>query len=258
LADLGLEEGWATVALLLITLLCVAWSLQAAHWTEGLSILQAVVLGGGVFGIILAKSRIPTRMAHLLSLLAGFTWSAYLTSRVLASTTGLPVEMAVVELSRRLQDWFLVVFSGGTTAGAIVFLLLLGLLMWLMTYFCAWAIFRWQRVWWAVIVSGIVLMINLTYAPHNLTGFLIAFALFSLLLVVRTNLAFYEQEWRAARVGYSPELVYDFLRAGLAVAILAITLAWFAPGALASRPVQKCSRTSTTRINPPLSPSPAR
>jgi hypothetical protein len=237
--DLELREGWATVALMLITLLCVAWSIQSAHWTQGLSILQAVVVAGGIFGLVLAKSRIPNRLAHLLSLLAGFTWPAYLCSRALSTATGLSLEQAVIELAQRLETWLFVVFSGGTSSGSYVFLLLLSLLMWLMAYFCAWAIFRWQRVWWAVIVSGMALMINITYAPGNLTGFLIAFLLFALLLVVRTSLAFYEQEWRAARVGYSPELVYAFFRAGLVVTILAIGLAWFAPEALASRPMQK-------------------
>jgi transglutaminase-like putative cysteine protease len=237
--NLQLREGWTTVLLLLITLLCVAWSIQGAHWTTGLTTLQAVVLVGGILGILLAKSRLPNRMAHLLSLLAGLTWAVYLTCRTLASATGLSTEVAVVELEWRFQDWLTVVFSGGTTAGTYVFILLLSLLLWLMAYICAWAIFRWQRVWWAVILSGVALMVNVTYAPANLTGFLIAFLVFALLLVVRTSLAFYEQEWRAASIGYSPELVYAFLRAGLVVTVLAILFAWFAPDALASRPMQQ-------------------
>jgi transglutaminase-like putative cysteine protease len=55
---------------------------------------------------------------------------------------------------------------------------------------------------------------------------------------VRTSLAFYQQEWRVAKVGYSSELVYAFFRAGLTITVLAIFLAWVAPAALASRPVQ--------------------
>jgi transglutaminase-like putative cysteine protease len=189
-------------------------------------------------GIVLAKSRIPSITAHLLSLLTALTWTAFLTSRVLVSATGLPLEAAVVELDRQLVAWISVLLGGGTTAGSYVFLFLLGLLLWLVAYFSAWAIFRWQRVWWAVIVCGVALMLNITYAPKNLTGYLIAFALFALLLVVRTSLAFYQQEWRVAKVGYSPELVYAFLRAGLTITVLAILLAWVAPVALASRPMQ--------------------
>jgi transglutaminase-like putative cysteine protease len=115
---------------------------------------------------------------------------------------------------------------------------LLGVLLWFVAYVSAWAIFRWQRVWLAVILCGVALMVNITYAPKNLTGYLIAFVLFALLLVVRTSLAFYQQEWRVAKVGYSSELVYAFFRAGLTITVLAIFLAWVAPAALASRPVQ--------------------
>jgi hypothetical protein len=61
----GPKEGWATIALFLFVLLCVAWSIQAVDWTAGLSVLQAEVLLGGVLGVILAKSRVPNSMARL-------------------------------------------------------------------------------------------------------------------------------------------------------------------------------------------------
>ena len=108
-----------------------------------------------------------------------------------------------------------------------------------MAYFSAWAVFRWQRVWWTVIVCGVALMVNTTYAPVSLSGYLIVYLLLSLLLVVRANVATYEQEWRVARVAYSSELVFSFLRAGLAISILAILLAWVTPKALASRPLEE-------------------
>lgn len=236
--ELELKEGWATVALLLIILFCVAWSLQTAAWTSGLSILQAIVLVGGVLGIVLAKSHLPSITAHLLSVLAAFTWTSFLASRVLASASGLSVEASVVELDRVLVAWFTDLLSGATSPGNYPFLVLLGLLLWFVAYVSAWAIFRWQRVWLAVILCGVALMVNITYAPKNLTGYLIAFVLFALLLVVRTSLAFYQQEWRVAKVGYSPELVYAFFRAGLTITVVAIFLAWAAPATLASRPVQ--------------------
>lgn len=237
--ELELKEGWATVALLLIILVCVAWSIQSADWTYGLTILPAVVLVGGVTGIVLAKSRAPNRLAHLLTILAGLTWVAYLTSRTLARATALPLEDSVIELDRQIRAWFTVLLSGGTSAGRFEFLLLLSILMWLIAYVSAWAIFRWQRVWLAVIVCGLALMLNITYAPGNLTGYLVLFVLLALLLVVRTSLAFYQQEWQRAKVGYSPELVYSFLRAGLIIAIVGILFAWVAPAALASQPVKE-------------------
>jgi transglutaminase-like putative cysteine protease len=236
--EIELKEGWVTVVLLFLIFLCVAWAIQTAHWTEGLAILQGIVLMGGLIGIVLAKSRIPNRMAHLLSILAGFTWSIYLIGRFLAQTMDLPVSAAVVALDWRLQSWLTALINRGTSSDNYIFLLALSLLLWVMAYFSAWAIFRWQRVWWAVIVCGLALMLNNIYTLTGLTGYLIAFLFFALLLVVRANVAFHEQEWRVARVAYSSELVFSFLRAGLVISILAILLAWVTPKAVASRPFE--------------------
>jgi transglutaminase-like putative cysteine protease len=236
--ELGLREGWITVFCLLLMQLCVAWAIQAAHWTDGLAILQGLVLAGGVLGIVLAKSRTPNRLSHLLSLLAGITWAITLTSQVLARANGLSGILAVSELQARLYGLFVALATEGASADNYVFLLLLAFLMWVIAYFGAWAVFRWQQVWWAVIVSGVALLLNINYTTENLTLYVILFLLFALLLVVRASVAYYEQEWRAARVGYSPELIAGFLRAGLILSVLLITLAWLAPEALASRPLQ--------------------
>jgi transglutaminase-like putative cysteine protease len=237
--EFELKEGWATIILLLLILLCVALSIQHAEWTEGLAILQGIVLLGGGLGIVLAKSRTPNRMAHLLSGLSGVAWAAFLTSRVLAGSAELSTQAAVVELDYRLQKWLFVLINRQSSGDNMVFLFLLSLLLWIMAYFSAWAVFRWQRVWWAVIVCGVALMVNTTYAPVSISGYLIVFLLFSLLLVVRANIAFYEQEWRVARIAYSSELVLSFLRAGLTISLLAILLAWATPKALASRPLEQ-------------------
>lgn len=238
LSEFSIREGWVTLVLLLLILLCVAWSIQALGLVEGLAILQAVVVVGGILGVVLAKSRVPSRLAHFLALLAGLTWAGYLTSRVLAGNLDITTEAAVSELTLRLGDWLLVVISKRTGPGTYAYLMLLSILLWLLSYFSAWAIFRWQRVWLAVIVCGATLMLSITSAPQNMTGFLIVFLILALLMVVRVNIALREQEWKVSEVGYSPELVFGFLRAGLIITVVGIMLAWLAPAALASRPMQ--------------------
>ncbi len=238
LPELELREGWVTVVCLLLVFLCVAWGIQAAEWAEGLSVLQGTVVVGTLAGIVLAKSHAPSRMAHLLSLIAGLAWSAYLTSQALARAIQIPWRLAVVELDGQLQGFFLAVVRGGSGADNYVFVLLLAFSLWIMAYFGAWAVFRWQRVWWAVIVAGAALLLNTNYAKDDLTLYLILFLLSALLLVVRASVAVYEQEWRRSQVGYSSEVVTSVLQAGLIVSVAAILLAWMAPSVLASRPLQ--------------------
>jgi len=82
-------------------------------------------------------------------------------------------------------------------------------------------------------------LVNVTYSPVGLTFYILTFLLCILLLVVRTNLAFRAREWESARIVYDTDIVYGFLRAGLAISVIAIALAWVAPSALASRPFQE-------------------
>jgi transglutaminase-like putative cysteine protease len=238
LPELELREGWVTVICLLLMSICVSWAYQTAQWVEGMAILQAVVLVGTLFGIVLAKSRIPGRLAIFVSLLAGWSWAVYLTAQVLSRFARIPLDAAVIELEALFRELFLVPFTEGATADNHVFLFLLAFLMWMLAYFAAWAVFRRQQVWWAIILWGAALLINMTYAPANLTVYLIIFLLASLLMVVRANLALYEQEWRQAHVNYSSDLISGFLRSGLMISLIVILLAWIAPVALASRPLQ--------------------
>ncbi|MEJ2208959.1 MAG: transglutaminase domain-containing protein [Anaerolineae bacterium] len=238
LPELELREGWVTVFCLLLVFLCVAWGIQAAEWAEGLSVLQGAVLVGGLAGIVLAKSRVPNRLAHVLSLVAGLAWSAYLTSQTMAHTLDMSWRLALVELDANLQHFFFAIFQGGSGANNYVFVLLLAFSLWIMAYFGGWAVFRWQRVWWAVIVAGVALLLNVNYAQEDLTLYIILFLLAGLLLVVRANVAVYEQEWRRLQVGYSSEMISSVLQAGLVISVVAILVAWMAPSVLASRPLQ--------------------
>ena len=233
-----LREGWVTVICLVLMSLCVSWAFQSANWVEGISTLQAVALLGTFLGILLAKSGLPGRLALPLSLLAGWTWSAYLTSQALSRFARIPIEEAVIQLSALLRDLVLIPFTEGATADNHVFLFLLALLTWILAHYAAWAVFRRRQVWWAIILWGAALLTNMTYAPENLTIYLILFLLAALMMVVRANLAIYEEDWRRAHVSYSSELISGFLRAGLMISLIAILLAWVAPVALASRPLQ--------------------
>jgi transglutaminase-like putative cysteine protease len=233
---LRVVEGWTTVILLLVMFLCVAWSIQMASWTaEGLSVLQGIVLLGGVTGIVLAKSRLPNQMSHLLGGLSGLTWGTYLTSQALSDAESWKV--AVVELNSRLTTWIYRLIYGGTSGDDAIFVLFLCFLLWLLAYFCAWAVFRWHRVWWAVIVCALALLANVYYAPRNLGVFLFAYLFCSLLLVVRFNVFVHEQEWEASRVGYSSDVIWSFSQAGLALTAILLVLSWLTPTALASKPL---------------------
>jgi len=54
------REGWLILVLLTAVFLTVVWSLQAAGWAEDLDLLNWVVLGAILVGVLLAKSPLPS------------------------------------------------------------------------------------------------------------------------------------------------------------------------------------------------------
>lgn len=232
--ELELKEGWSTVVLFLLMILCVSWSIQAAEWTEGLVILQEIAVIGSLTAIVLSKSRTPRRVVYPLLALAGFTLTAFLASTIVRDAQLLSGHDALIRLEWQLRGWLWVLFTEGSTSGETIFLLLMGLLMWILALVSATAVFRWQRPWWAVILCSLLMLLS-TRSDRTMTGYLLVFLLSALLLIVRTSLASYQQEWKELRVKYGPEVVGTSLRAGLAISVLALSLAWVAPEALASR-----------------------
>lgn len=215
------------VLLAAILVMAATWGVSAAGWTRGLNIITFVGLGSILMGMILARSILPATVAHLFSLVIGLGWSFWVTSRLL------PSHYSWLErwenLAARLSYWYSQVINGGTSYDNLMFILQMGVIVWVMGYLTVWFIFRSGKVWPAIVPGGVVLTINLYYAPNDITFWFLLYLGLSLLLVLRFNLQAQETQWRAAGIFFRPELGFDVLRNGLILSLLAIALAWLAP-----------------------------
>jgi transglutaminase-like putative cysteine protease len=112
----------------------------------------------------------------------------------------------------------------------------MALIVWLVTYLSVWLIFRNFQVWLAIVPGGALLLVNMVYAPNDISIYLILYLALTLLLVIRFNLFIQEQEWRRERVHFNAdEIGFDFLRAGAIFTVVILALAWVTPGALAAQ-----------------------
>ncbi len=224
------REGWSTLLLLTVMLLSVAWSIQSANWSEGLWTLQLAVLGGLGIGIVLGWiRRLPGTLAHLLAIALGVAWTVFLVAWLLPWEYTWP--QALTEIADRFGRWLQIARGQGVSQDNLVFVMQLCFLLWMISYIGAWFIVRIQNVWGAIIPSGFAILVNLHYAAPEVANFLFIYLVAALLLVVRSYIVLQEREWQSARIGYSPDIGFDFLRDGAMFAILAITLAWFTPTA---------------------------
>jgi transglutaminase-like putative cysteine protease len=227
-----LEEGWLTVGLLCAMIVVAGGGVAAAEWTDGLQAAWITGLVGVLAGLALAKSRFSGATAVLFATVYGLF--------VVGIFIGLGLEgnwnRRSLELVIRINNFLYKAIHGGTSRDPLPFPVAVSLIFWYIGILQSWSVFRRGAVWPAVIPAGVGLMINAYYylGPARLDLYLAVYVLLALMFVARMNLLDREREWQTARVLYSADLRLDFLRAGLAAALVGVTVAWAAPGLAAS------------------------
>lgn len=221
-----------TAALVLIT----TWGVAATGWTRGMNMLTFVAVGSLLIGLMLARSGLPGVVAHLFSAVIGVGWAFWVTSRLLPATYTWLERWD--NLAGRLYNWYLTAIQGGVSYDNLMFILQMGVIIWGVGYLTVWFIFRSQKPWPAIVPGGLVLLINLYYAPRDISTWFVLYLIVALVLIVRFNL--YEQElhWRSRGVFFRPDINFDFLRDGLIFSLLVVGLAWFLPPVVDAKSIE--------------------
>ncbi|MGH2521058.1 MAG: DUF4129 domain-containing transglutaminase family protein [Anaerolineales bacterium] len=227
-----LEEGWITVALLAAMLTAASWGVAAASWAEGLWAGWATAMFGLLAGLALAKSRFSGLQATLFALVYG----AFAVGFFICLNLEGDWHQRSLEFVIRMNNFLYKLIYGGTSRDALPFPVFVATVFWFAAVNGAWAVFRRGSAWPAVIPAGLALLVNVYYylGPVALDLYLAVYVLLALILVSRMNLFAREREWQAARVAYSPDLRFDFLRAGLVVAMVGVLIGWAGPSLAAS------------------------
>jgi len=227
-----LEEGWLTVLLLCALITTSAMGVSAAGWSQGLWGAWIIGIIAVFTGLVLAKSRFNGTTATFVSLVYGlFCVGVFIAWDLSGDWHERSLELVV-----RMNNFLYKALTGGTSRDALPFPVFVGLIYWAVGVDSAWSVFRRASVWPAIIPAGVALLINIYYylGPVDLDLYLAMYALLSLILLARMSLLAREKEWQVARVAYSPEMRFDFLYAGLVVALAGVMIAWAGPSLAAS------------------------
>jgi transglutaminase-like putative cysteine protease len=227
LKRLGLREGWSSFFILALMVLSAFWSLIAGGLAEGLHLTTWAVVAGLIMGLALAKSRMPSLIAHVLSLAAGTAWVGYLTSTLIPGATALSDKLALLQL--RLGIWLQDAASGGVSTDDFVFVFGATSLAWLMSYFGAWFMFRTHWVWGSVVPTGVLVLLNVYYAPPRLVIYFVIYIVCALLLIITSNTYLRREEWKREHVRHNDTIGLIFLRDGSLLSILMVLVIWVAP-----------------------------
>ncbi|MDQ3930580.1 MAG: DUF3488 domain-containing protein, partial [Chloroflexota bacterium] len=225
-----LQEGWLTVGLLALLLFSVTLSIQQAQWSDGLTILTPITIIGLVTGIVMAKVRgVPRFLLDVLGLEIGTITVLVTVASVMQGPGLVTIQDKVRNLIERTTAWVNVAMRQDVSDDLVVFVLSLAVVAWVLAYSSAYFVFRSRQLWWALVPNGVALLINLSYSPVNLNGYIVVFMFSALLLMIRFNLLMKEERWQRERVNYSPTLTWAFLWAGSAVSVVLALAMWFVP-----------------------------
>ncbi len=235
------REGWSSLLLIFGMLLAVAWSFEAAQWSDGMALLQWAVILGLIWGLAGAKSKFPGWFMHASAVFMSLFWTVFLASTTLVEK--LSWYEKVDELRGRYVAWFWKAVLGNTNTDNIMFVMECLLAIFLIAYFAAWFAYRKHRTWPVILPAGIMLVVNIYNAQGSHGVFLFIYLLCALLFAVRAHLTTQEEWWQHAHVGYNRLIGVDFLRDGAIFSVIVILFSQALPVAAASAQVQDSLHT---------------
>ncbi len=205
-----------------------AWTVRRADWSANAAVLTVLALGGLAIGLALAKTRVLDLLAHLVAFTLGAALSVWATlGRVGDGAGGWRERVRLLWGSA--DAWYSRTLQGKAADDAVLFFLTMGVTVWLVAYTSAWVLYRRGWLGTAVVLPGIVTVVNLGYAPERGTRPLLVFVVAACVLAARHHAFRREQEWARSRLPAPPHLPRRFLTAGTNVALVAAMLGWTLP-----------------------------
>ncbi len=221
---------WLDILLLGFILVNLAMALEAAHWSPGLDRLLPVTLMAVLAASFVAFSSFGPGFTFFYSLITGAAAILYGLSS-LATGVAAPQEK-VYQIIQRTFAWLQQVLAGKPGTDTVVFVLLLAILLWILSFNAVWVYVREKRKWQAVIPTGLAMLVNLYYAPVNLKAYFILYLAASMLLLVRATLAELEEHWYRERVLFPFDMGFDVMRDAVLFIVIVILISWVLPSAL--------------------------
>ena len=225
----GPREGWLTLIAVIVMVGAVAVAIDDAGWA-GLAadsresetkFLPVAALLSVLLGAWLAKRTIRPLRAHLVGSVVGAGFLLYAVSGSVSSAPSIIGRLHDLNLS--VSAFVNEVFvQGARSTETSVFLLFIGALVWGLGQFAAFTVFRRHQAAPALILAGLMILINVSLTIHEEYLHLIVFVLAALLLVMRLNLFEQSTEWRARGMREFGDISSSFVRNGAYMVALTI------------------------------------
>ena len=218
---------WIDFLLLGFMLVNLALALEAADWSPGLDRLIPITMMAVIAGTIVAISDVGALFAFIYSLVTG---AAAILFGISSLATGVASHQeSVYQIIDRAMVWLSQTFAGQPGADTLVFVLLLAILLWIISFNAVWVYFREQRKWQAVLPTGLAMLVNLYYAPVDLKAYFVLYLVAAMLLLVRATLVEREMQWYEEGIYFPFDIGFDVMRDAIVFILFVVMVSWVLP-----------------------------
>ena len=234
-------EGWLSLLCILVLMLTVAWSIDDAAWVLGrdkFTDFLALTVGWGILiGFIGGKSGLGRWPTYLLgSILAALVVPLYVGDVLLPDGTFLAQYQATA--TSVVDAWRdLAIRNQQVTQQYGHFLLTLGLFTWATAMYAGYTTFGHRRPLNAIVLVGLVLVVNMGFTYNNQLTLLVLFSLAALFLLIRFHAFDEESEWLRRRIGDPSAVSALYLRGGSVFIAVAVAAAFLLTQTASSAPL---------------------
>ena len=206
-----------------------------------------VGMGAALLGSLLAKMNVLDSIAHFFSMLVGLSVSFFLVL-LQADELAPGLRGRVRPLARLIADWYI---GGGRANGHETYLvsILMGIIVWLVGYLAAWMLFRRGWLLASLLLPGLLVLLNLLYAPDSNTRYLAIYLLLAIPLAARYRFYSRQLDWHRRRIPATSSGATRILIIGTVIGIIITTAGWQAPSSFSQQAFQPLAQQMTTQIS---------
>ena len=259
------KGGWLSLLLLLTAAGSLAFSVIEGRWVaEGEGMLFVIALLAAILGSFVAKMPFPSWLALSLGFILGAEYSYAVAAKVAPPLTSLLEEVEhlwewlmragagdigadvpfggllwgswirALGFGHRIQWWYLAGVAGKVSRDDNILWLAVALVIWSVSFFAGWRLYRSRSPLLAFTPMGIALSTNAFLLVQSLTP-VIAFIASVLLLKLQMNFASLQERWEREHIDYSSEIHAEVVFIGASIGAVLLLLAFFTPVLMSSR-----------------------
>ncbi len=239
--SLAPAEGWLTLACVTLLCLTMAWAIDDARWVLGqpeyLDLLVLAAAGGVLSGFIGPK----VGWGRWLTFLTGAIFAALLVPilTALVALPGAPIGTLYHATAESAVQAYIdiAIRDLSSTTEYLHYILTLALVVWATSMFASYAVFGHHRPLSAVLVVGVVLVLNMSLTQNDQLPYLVLFSVGSLLLLIRSHVFDEQSEWLRRRIGDPASISSVYMRGGAAFIAAAVVASFVLTQTAASAPL---------------------